>query len=299
MGSLRDKEIPSGVTQYAGKALNLEQMIMQRRMTDVEKSRFRQYFPRLDVNSAVVTSEISTAYNCIAWTAGITDRWIWPGDSIESFDQFYGGLGFKRAADGEIAAWGISTSSMKHGSISGPGHGPRWESKIGSDLRIQHGLNELVSSSYGRVLSFYRKGPLPTIKVMRKKLVRRLYLSDAQKRRLHEERSKIPQNVRIAFDKLFAAWKKTWFSRGLATSSDPRTRAVGPEYDALVALGPVILPLVIERLAIPENFLTLQLYDAVQSNDRLIVQFEPGDERILEGEQGRAKRVVQAWFVNQ
>ena len=93
------------------------------------------------------------------------------------------------------------------------------------------------------------------------------------------------------FDKAFAAWKRVWFSGGLAISSNPHTRAIGKEYDALIALGPVILPLVIEQLADPENFLALQLYDAIQANEKLLVQFEPDDERILEGEQGRARRV--------
>ncbi len=81
--------------------------------------------------------------------------------------------------------------------------------------------------------------------------------------------------------------------------ADPHTRAVGKEFDALVALGPAILPLVIDQLANPDHFLALQLYDAIQPDERLLVQFEPEDERILEGEQGRARRVVQAWFANQ
>ena len=58
------------------------------------------------------------------------------------------------------------------------------------------------------------------------------------------------------------------------------------------------MPLVIEALADPENFLALQLYDAMQSDEDLLVQFEPDDERVVEGEQGRARRVVQAWFAN-
>jgi hypothetical protein len=40
------------------------------------------------------------------------------------------------------------------------------------------------------------------------------------------------------------------------------------------------------------------LYDAVQPDLNLLVQFEPDDERIVEGEQGRARRVVQAWCAN-
>ena len=41
---------------------------MSRPMTSAEKQRFRGYFPNLDVNRAVVTGEVSTVYNCIAWT---------------------------------------------------------------------------------------------------------------------------------------------------------------------------------------------------------------------------------------
>jgi hypothetical protein len=273
-------------------------------MNPAEKQRFQSFFPNLDVNQAVVTGEVSTVYNCIAWTIGISNRWIWPGYSLANFDTFYRGFGFVRAADGTIAAWGTSVASMTHGSISGPGHGPRWESKCGADLRIQHGLTELVSSSYGRVLAFYRASrtlPAPFAAAQEEAMkgkVAKSYLSAVQKRALHEEQSRIPEEVRAAFDKAFAAWKATWFQGGLAISSDPHTRAVGKEYDQLIALGPAILPLVIEQLADPENFFALQLYDALQANEKLLVQFEPDDERILEGEQGRAQRVVQAWFAN-
>ena len=125
------------------------------------------------------------------------------------------------------------------------------------------------------------------------------YMSAAQRRALRAERERVPEGVRTAFEDAFAAWKRTWFSGGLAVSSNPHTRAVGREYDTLIALGPTVLPLVVEKLADPENFLALQLYDALQPNEKLLVQFEPDDERILEGEQGRARRVVQAWFANQ
>jgi hypothetical protein len=129
--------------------------------------------------------------------------------------------------------------------------------------------------------------------------VSRSYLTSGQRKALREQRAGIPAEIRQAFDEAFAAWKAAWFRGGLAISSDPHTRAVGKEFDALIALGPVVLPLVIEVLSEPENFLALQLYDAMQPNERLLVQFGPDDERILEGEQGRARRVVQAWFANQ
>jgi hypothetical protein len=274
-------------------------------MTPAEKQRFRGYFPSLDVNRAVVTGEVSTVYNCISWTVGVTNRWLWPGNSLANFDTFYRGFGFVRAGDGTIAAWGLATSNMTHGSVTGPGHGPRWESKCGSDLRIQHGLGELVSSSYGHVVAFYRRSRTllasyeAALEDVMKEKAAKSYMSAAQRRALSEQRDRVPEEVRTAFEDAFAAWKNTWFSGGLSISSNPHTRAVGREYDALIALGPAILPLVVEKLADPENFLALQLYDALQPSDKLLVQFEPDDERILEGEQGRAHRVVQAWFANQ
>jgi hypothetical protein len=132
---------------------------------------------------------------------------------------------------------------------------------------------------------------------VRKKLAKS-YLSTAQKQLLRRQQVEIPDDVRTRFDTAFSAWKDTWFSGGLAMSSDPHTRAAGKEFDSLIGLGPVILPLLIEKLADPENFLALQLYDAMQSDENLLVQYEPDDERIVEGEQGRARRVVQAWFAN-
>lgn len=65
-----------------------------------------------------------------------------------------------------------------------------------------------------------------------------------------------------------------------------------------MALGPAILPLLVGKLADPQNFLALTLYDAIQPEAKLVVQFPAGDERVLEDEQGRAPRVVRAWFAN-
>lgn len=277
---------------------------MARPMTAAEKQRFKGYFPNLDVDKAVVTDNGNQAYNCIAWTLGITNRWLWPGNSLAHFDSFYRGFGLVRSGNGPIAAWGQSTSSMTHGSVSGPNHGPCWESKCGGDLRIQHGLSELAGSLYGRVLAFYHRSRTlraefdPIVEDIMKEKTAKSYLSAAQKKILHEQRAAIPNELRAAFDVAFRAWKATWFSGGLAISSDPHTRTIGKEFDELIALGPTIMPLAIEVIANPENFLALQLYDAIQSDQNLLVQFEPDDERILEGEQGRAQRVVQTWFLN-
>lgn len=67
------------------------------------------------------------------------------------------------------------------------------------------------------------------------------YMSAAQRRALGEERARLPEKVRTAFDQAFSTWKNAWFGGGLAMSSNPQTRAVGKEYDnpaeKVVAVG--------------------------------------------------------------
>ena len=271
-------------------------------MTSVEKQRFGGFFPSLDIDASIVTGESTNAYNCISWTIGVTNRWLWPGPTIQQFDTFYRQLGFVRVGNGPIAAWGQSTSNMTHGSISGAGHGPRWESKCGHDLRIQHGLGELAGSTYGRVLAFYRRSlamagiSATVLETMTKHVT--ATVTTKERSALKRLVSEVDPKTRLAFRTAFASWKKTWFEGGLAISSDPHSRSVGKEFDALVALGPKILPLVVESLVDADNFLALQLYDVLQPDQNLIVQYEPDDERILGGEQGRAAEVVRHWLVS-
>ena len=283
---------------------------MARQMTPTERTTFKGWFPNLDVNAAVVTGEVDAAYNCISWTVGVTNKWLWPGASIANFDTFYRQWGFVRSGNGPIAAWGSSTSSMTHGCISGPGHGPRWESKCGQSLRIQHGLTELEGATYGRVVAFYSKGsaaaPFAELRAaspgQRPKARRRakadaaMKLSKSEKTALTNDTSSIPDEVQSEFKRAFEAWRKSWFAGSLAIDSNPYSRAHGSDFDKLVALGPQIMPLVVEKLVDEQNFFALSLYDAIQSDARLIVQHEPDDPRIMEGEQGRAARVVKAWL---
>lgn len=52
--------------------------ILPRMMTEEEKANFKEYFPKLDVDKAVVTDEAVPDYNCISWTVGETHHWFWP-----------------------------------------------------------------------------------------------------------------------------------------------------------------------------------------------------------------------------
>jgi len=273
-------------------------------MTAAEQADYLGWFPNLDVVQAVVTGERTFDYNCFAWTIGLTNTWSEAGTTITELDAFYAHHGFTRAAEGPIAAWGIFDTQMTHAGISGPGHGPRWESKEGSELRFQHDLDELDGSEYGRVLFFYRQtgSPSPEVEAMMKKIKRSqpvdTYLSASQRKKLSAIVTQIPANLRKAYASAFAAWKATWFRGSLGLSSNAATRRVREEYYPLIAFGPAIIPLVIESLADPSNFMALQLYDAIQTDARLLVQFDTDDVRILTGEQGRAREVVHLWLAN-
>jgi len=274
---------------------------MSRSMTPAEKQRFRGYFPSLNVDRAVVTGEASRVYNCLSWTLGITDRWVWPGATIQAFDRLYNGAGFVRAGNGPIAVWGQSLSQMTHGCINGPGHGPRWESKCGGDLRIQHGLNELTGPSYGRVLAFYtrRQTTTKTLKTKmasRRRPKRQMSLSAEESTNLRKEVSGVPEELRTEFERLYRGWRNTWGEPHLVIYSDPTVLKHSKEFAVIVALGPKVLPLVVAKLANPEEFFALQLYDALQSQDSLRVEIAPEGEHILDGEQGRAERVVKHWL---
>lgn len=278
---------------------------MSRAMTSAEKQRFRGYFPRLDVNRARVTGNATRTYNCISWTVGVTNRWLWPGSSLSNFDAFYRRFGFRRTGNGPVAAWGHSASRMTHGCISGRGHGPRWESKCGSDLRIQHGLNELVGASYGRVVAFYSRSRF-ALSESENNLINAILNTEFEVMILNDEQAKILQAIvgeinaqtRKDFEELFSEWKKSWNKDEYSFLSDPAFVRNGDAYYKLAALGEEIIPLLVEKLTDPENFLALQLYDSIQDNNILRVDNDPEDDLIFEGEQGRAQRTVENFLNN-
>src|SRR5438270_757745 len=70
---------------------------------------------------------------------------------------------------------------------------------------------------------------------------RKSNLSASRKKSLGAEREAVAPELRKAFEEAFDAWKQTWFSGGLAINSNPNSRSIGKEYDALIALGPEIL----------------------------------------------------------
>lgn len=112
-----------------------------------------------------------------------------------------------------------------------------------------------------------------------------------QRSRLEKEIAQIPADLRARFDELYRDWRKTWEQPDIQVSSDPRAVRKSREFDALVALGPRVLPLVVNKLLRPEEFFALQLYDVLQNRPEL-----RADAQRSMGEQARARAAVRLWL---
>jgi hypothetical protein len=276
---------------------------MARSLTAREEAIAQSAWPRMNTAAVVVTDEATSAYNCIAWTLGITTSWIWPWPSQivtkAEFDAFYTSNGFVPSGSGPVAVFGLNAGNMTHGSISGPGHGPRWESKCGVWLRIQHGLGEMEGGSlYGNVLGFYSRtsGKLAIAPDAAERLqaMKPEKLTKTDLKFVKERVGGVAPELRGRFERAYAAWKEAIAHPLIAISSDPAIRTHTPAFLELVSLGPVILPLLMEKLTHPDEFFALQAVDRL-NRPEFVVSRAPDDPAVLLGEQGRAVETVKQW----
>jgi hypothetical protein len=268
-------------------------------MTLAEKRQFLAWFPRMNVGQAAVTGEATNLYNCIAWSVGVTDQWINLRAVFASYDAFYRYLGFLPGnGPVTVATWGINGPNglaMQHACIAGPEHGPRWESKFGSALRAQHYIGELEPGIYGNVVQYYWRATPPETRelIEAANRTRPSVVTDDHAAAVRAESAKLSAALREQFEEAFAAWKRTWSLPHIAISSNADSVCHSAEFLHLLALGPDIIPAVVEKLIEPDNFFALQLYDRLQPRRQLTVLIDPASHEILEGEQGRARRTVQ------
>ena len=106
----------------------------------------------------------------------------------------------------------------------------------------------------------------------------------------------IPHEKSADFEKKFSAWKKIWHTGSLALSSDPYTRTKTAEYRELKSLGKEVVPLLAGKLMDEANFLALPAFEELVDNKKLIIRINASDEKVLEGEQGRAFRTVKKYL---
>jgi hypothetical protein len=115
-------------------------------------------------------------------------------------------------------------------------------------------------------------------------------ISAAQRARLDAEIAQVPADLSARFDARYRDWTKTFQRPDIAVSSSSGAVRNSDEFRALVALGPQILPLVVDKLLQPHEFFALQLYDVLQ--DRADLR----DADAFQGEQKRALATARRWL---
>lgn len=308
----QNEEIGSMENNVNSKELTTRAISMRRAPTQAEKDDLKRDFPNLDVNNITVTGEATGTYNCIAYSMGITYKWIDPESFYNNFIEQYrnaralygascnyeqtGTEGNNATVDG----WGNSSIDMTHGSVIYNSN--TWESKLGRSLRITHKRSELSGTLYGRILvSFIEsrtKADMSEIKELAEQIAQDdIELSDAEKQAVIDKAAKIAPDVKIQFNNLFNAWnEEISINPKTKYSSSTLTYAILPQFKEMQAMGKNIIPLIMEKLLDENNFFLLPLYDAIQSDTQLKISYRKGDVKILEGEQNKAKRIVRLWL---
>lgn len=142
--------------------------------------RLEALFPRLRGTDYRITSPASDVYNCIAWAAGDTEHWWWPGEpartywppgvphqeALEAFRDAFASLGFVVCEQADLEP-GFEKIALFADAEGTPTHAARqlsdgmWTSKLGMSEDIQHALEDLIGTAYGSVVLILKRA-LPT-----------------------------------------------------------------------------------------------------------------------------------------
>ena len=138
-------------------------------------SKCRQLFPNLTNKNHSIASKVTDNYNCIAWSLGVNDRWMWPRDlnsfwpsvvaeedELEAVIQLYLDRGYEKCGSSELeeeykkVAIYVKEDKPSHAALQlGSG---RWTSKLGSLQDIEHDtLEVLEGESYGKAIILLKK----------------------------------------------------------------------------------------------------------------------------------------------
>jgi hypothetical protein len=256
-------------------------------------------WPNMNVVAAVVTDEPTKQYNCIAWSVGIQTNWIWPWPPGKvtkgEFDALYASFGYFPSSSGSVAVFGLDASDMRHACVSGQDHGPRWESKCGAWVRLQHGLAEMEGGLlYGGVLGFYDNAP-DEARIVKVAQMKTLSLSKSDLKFLRNRVQQVSPELKERFQSAYSAWKEECEHPLILASSDPHARTQTPLFLELLALGPQILPLLMEKLTHPDDYFALLAVDRL-IRPEFVIAHRPGDQAVVHGEQGRALETIKQWI---
>lgn len=286
---------------------------LPRPMTDEEKTDFKTWFPNLDVDKSMVTAEATPRYNCISWTTGNTKSWDWPPSMypketpVGAFEKYYTSRGFSKVSaedaatigkDKELVAYWEDPNGPTHGSVQGPSHGDRWESKCGQAARITHERDELVSDVYGSIKGYWIKTGPSTVATQELDPAVLGQIKDKLQTRLAGADSEL----KSTFDGLYKQWQQDQKDPKIQMSSNPADYCSGEAFAALSKLGPQSLPFVIDKMVEGDHF-SQYLAVAVskpQGEDFRLMGVEPetglSARRVDCSEQEKAQQVMEQWL---
>lgn len=273
-----------------------------RNLTDTEAKWFLESFPNLNVNDVGVIDDYSDPqYNCIGWAMGVK-KWIDPALSLNDFQEqfelahvYYPTLlRFKKttaySASSIADGWGYSESEMKHASRLYNGD---WSSKLGSSYCITHGRQAISGSIYGRILvsfqNYYSRGLVADTTTVN--------LSSEVIKTVSQKANEVDCQIREKFESLHEDWYKAseenveiWINNSMYA------RCELPQFKALVEMGKVIIPLLMEKMLDEKYFFSQIIYEAIQTESELLPHktFSNGTP-ILQSSQDRAKQMVEMW----
>jgi hypothetical protein len=120
-------------------------------------------------------------------------------------------------------------------------------------------------------------------------------LSKADHKFLREQVQRVPSEVKKQFETAYRAWNEACEHPFILASSNPYSRTQTPTFLDLIALGPAIVPLLMEKLTLGDDFFALLAVDRL-IRPEFVVSHEPGDPAVALGEQGRAIETVKQWI---
>lgn len=136
-----------------------------------EVLRYADSFPELTDTNFEAIGPSDWSYNCIAWSLGITDEWVWPGDTVEDFDRLYAEHGYspiegldlgRRPGFEKVALYGFRRTDDDGETTLEPTHAARmdasgyWMSKLGAlPLIRRDGADDVCGPAYGDIIRVY------------------------------------------------------------------------------------------------------------------------------------------------
>lgn len=190
----------------------------------------------------IISSYNDCRYNCIAWTGGIYNLWIWPPYEFSDFYNKNAALSFANFYSCEryigcarytnknatrensvIDLYGSrdSTSEFKytHATICNGAdynkHGYAWESKLGELERVFHPRFSVECDLYGKatnyfILEYPLTYSLDESILKEKSTIEYEYYNDEEKQILENQIQIIPLHVIDSFNTLINPWRKHW-----------------------------------------------------------------------------------------